>query len=64
LQRRLTANVPATSTQGNAKVTGVGNVRGKAIRAAGIGKARQLVGERGYWDHGPGYAIAEFPKGN
>jgi hypothetical protein len=36
----------------------------KAIRPAGIGKARQLVSERGYRDHGPGYAIAEFPKGN
>jgi hypothetical protein len=36
----------------------------KAIRAAGIGKVRQLVGERGYRDHGPGFAIAQFPKGN
>jgi hypothetical protein len=35
------------------------------MRAAGIlpvGKALQSVGERGYRDHGSGYAIAEFPK--
>jgi hypothetical protein len=60
----LTANAPATRPQENAKVTGSAISARKAIRAAGIGKARQLVGERGYRDHGPGYAIAEFQKGN
>jgi hypothetical protein len=60
---RLTANAPATSPQGNAKVIGPA-ISAEGERAAGIGKARQLVGEHRYRDHGLGYSIAEFPKGN
>jgi hypothetical protein len=64
LQRGLTANAPARRPQGNAKATGPAR-SSEGEKAAGIlpvGEARKLVDERGHRDHGPGYALAEFPN--